>query len=213
MKITNATLVRLVKEEIKNLFKEADNNRTWLRNLSLAPPTSMAALRKGQSIAPGSSSSDRYPHFRHVNQAISLLYQEMIKIKEALQYDWEESYKGLFAPEGRAAEILKYTSDVNKAIEELKSSEFISKRDILDESFPTAAWSEIRNLLQRLQDILEDTIFDDDRFARATELFVFASQVVNARIEHIRAGFNLDPGGIHALVKIPAGVDYEKPEV
>ena len=76
MKITNATLVRLVKEEIKNLFKEADNNRTWLRNLSLAPPTSMAALRKGQSIAPGSSSSDRYPHFRHVNQAISLLYQD-----------------------------------------------------------------------------------------------------------------------------------------
>ena len=214
MKITNETLARLVKEEMNNLFKEINVDRTWLGNLAGAEPTSMGMIRKGKSIAHGSRSKDRYPHFSHVHQAINLLYKELKTIKEDLQYEWEESHKGLFAKEGQAAEILKYTSDVNKAIKKLETFEHIEE-EVLDESFPNVEWDKMRNLLQGeggLEDILEDTILSDVRFIRAIELFNFATQVINARLEHIRTGFNLDPGAIQALVKIPAGVNYEKPE-
>ena len=215
MKITKTTLTNLIKKELGRLLEAPYPDRTWLGNLVATEPTSMGTIRKGKSIAHGPRSKDRYPHFRHVNQAIGLLYRGLKEVKDDLQYEWEESHKGLFAQEGQAAEILKYTADVNKAIKRLESSDYIRRRDVLDESFPNAEWDEIRNLLQGeggLQDILEDTILDDRRFFRLAELFNFAAQVTNARLESIRTGFILDPGGIRALVKIPAGVDYEKPE-
>ena len=107
----------------------------------------------------------------------------------------------------------KFNQTIYEIMPSLVGSE-MSIRD-RDESFPNVEWDKMRNLLQGeggLEDILEDTILSDVRFIRAIELFNFATQVINARLEHIRTGFSLDPGAIRALVKIPAGVNYEKPE-
>jgi hypothetical protein len=234
MKINNLKLRNIIKDEIKNLLNEAPPVATkprprwqrpqrhtahWSRGLDLAEPVAMGMVRRGEAIAPSAKSVDRYPHFSHINQALKMIYQELKKLKDDLEYEWKKSFKGLFAKEGYSAEILKYTSDVNKALQKIEKSDYITRRDVIDESFPNIEWVELRALLQGeggLEDILEDTVLTDERFARITELFSFAVQVVNARIESSAAGttgFKLDPAGIRALRKIPSGISYEKPEV
>ena len=215
MNLNSTKLNNIIREEISNLLGEARSPRSWLSNLDRAEPFAMGQARAGRPIAP-KTKPDRYPHLKHVNQAMRLLYIELKNLKDDLQYEWEESYKGLFAKEGHSAEILKYTSDVNKALKKIEDSDYAKRKEIIDESFGNVEWFELRALLSGLEDILEDSILRDERFVRMADLFGFATQVVNARIESSAGstvGFDLDPAGIRALRKIPAGVDYTKPGV
>lgn len=215
MNFNSTELNNIIREEVNNLLNETRSSRDWLSNLDRAEPIAMGMARRGEPIAP-KTKPDRYPHFKHVNQAMRLFYVELRNLKDDLQYEWEESYKGLFAKEGHSAEILKYTSDVNKALKKIEESDYAKRREIIDESFGNVEWFELQTLLGEIEDILEDSVLRDERFTRMADLLGFVTQVVNARIESSAAGtvgFDLDPAGIRALRKIPAGVDYVKPKV